>query len=106
MVGYPWRLDLEAETALFPTQAKFAAQVRAKGGGANTVLATLTSANGGIARLSDTKLRLSIPPEKTSTMLEGFVVMDVARTDLTPKEYMNFILEVPVATPITRSNEL
>ena len=99
--GYGYRLQVEADSPLFPEGAVFAAQVRSKIS-ASTVIATLTTANGGILRVSDTVVEMVIAPEATAGLGAGSVVVDVVRTDLIPPRHLSFFLEIPVVLPVTR----
>ncbi|MCB1502839.1 MAG: hypothetical protein KDK07_24190 [Bauldia sp.] len=101
VAGYPYRLQIEAETPLFPHDAVFAAEVRARVSAAS-VIATLTTANGGLLRVSDTVLELAIAPEVTTGLGAGSVILDVVRTDLIPPRHLAFFLEIPVVLPVTR----
>ena len=60
VAGYEYRLQLEADSPVFPAGCALAAQVRAKVSD-STVIATLTTANGGLARISDTVVEITIP---------------------------------------------
>jgi hypothetical protein len=100
VAGYPYRLQIEADAALFSEGAVFAAQVRTKVSAAS-VIATLT-ANDGIRRVSDTVLELAIAPDATAGLGAGSVVLDVVRTDLMPPRHLSFFLEIPVVLPVTR----
>ena len=101
VAGYPYRLQIEADATLFPDQAVFTAQIRTKTS-ATSVIATLTTANGGLLRVSDTVLELAIAPEATASLGAGSVVLDVVRTDLIPPRHLSFFLEIPVVKPVTR----
>ncbi len=101
VAGYPYRLQIEAETPLFPQDAVFAAEVRTRVSAAS-VIATLTTANGRILRVSDTVLELAIAPEATASLGAGSVILDVVRTDLMPPRHLSFFLEIPVVLPVTR----
>ena len=101
VAGYPYRLQIEADTALFPEGAAFVAEIRAKVS-ASSVIATLTNANGGIVRVSDTAAELAIAPEATAGLGAGSVILDVVRTDLVPPRHLSFFLEIPVVLPVTR----
>ena len=100
MIGYAYRLRLEAAGALFPEGAAFTGHVRAKLGDAE-VLATLTSANGGLSRVTDSALDLQIGAAETVGMAVGSVVVDVVRTDTDPDLHLGFALEIPVMQPVT-----
>jgi hypothetical protein len=101
VAGYPYRLQIEADAALFPEGAVFVAQVRTKVSAAS-VIATLTTSNGGIVRVSDTVLELAIAAEATAGLGAGSVVLDVVRTDLMPPRHLSFFLEISVVLPVTR----
>jgi hypothetical protein len=101
VAGYDYKLQLEADSPVFPAGCTLAAQVRAKVSD-NNVVATLTSANGGLARISDTVVEITIPSAATANLPPGSVVMDMVRTDLEPDRHLNFTLEVPVIRPVTR----
>ena len=101
IAGYPYRLQIEAESALFTEGAAFVAEIRAKIS-AVSVIATLTNANGGILRVSDTVLELAIAAEATAGLGAGSVILDIVRTDLVPPHHLSFFLEIPVVLPVTR----
>jgi len=101
MIGYAYHLRLEAEGVLFPEGAAFTSQVRQSPGAAE-VVATLSSANGGVVRVSDHALDLQIAASDTAHMAEGSVVIDVVRTDVSPDLHLGFALEIPVLLPVTR----
>jgi len=101
VAGYPYRLQIEADAALFPEGAVFMAQIRAKTS-ATSVIAMLTTASGGLLRVSDTVLELAIAPQATAGLGAGSVVLDVVRTDLIPPRHLSFFLEIPVVLPVTR----
>jgi hypothetical protein len=101
VAGYEYRLQLEADSPVFPEGCTLAAQIRAKVSD-SAVITTLTSANGGLARISDTVVEITIPGAATANIPPGSVVMDMVRTDLEPDRHLNFTLEIPVIRPITR----
>ena len=101
VAGYEYKLQLEAGSPVFPAGCTLAAQVRAKVSD-NNVVATLTSANGGLARISDAVVEITIPPAATANLSPGSVVMDMVRTDLDPDRHLNFTVEIPVVRPVTR----
>ena len=101
IIGYENRLQIEAEADLFSAEAQLTGQLRSKVSAA-PVLATLSTGNGGIRRLSVRKLELVIPPEATAALLPGSAVLDLVRTDLTPPRHVAFLLEIPVVRPVTR----
>lgn len=101
VAGYAYRLQVEADSSLFPEGAVFTAQVRSKIL-ASAVIATLTTANGGILRVSDNVVEMVIAPEATAGLGAGSVVVDIVRTDLVPPRHLSFFLEIPVVLPVTR----
>ena len=101
LVGYAYRLDLEAETPLFPETAYIIAQVRLKPS-ATDILATLTTADSTLIRQSDCLLSLTIPAPDTANFAPGSVVLDMVRVDLHPTLPLGFLLEIPVMLPVTR----
>ena len=101
VAGYEYRLQLEADSSVFPAGCTLAAQVRARVSDI-AVIATLTTENGGLARISDTVVEITIPPAATANLSAGSVVMDMVRTDLEPDRHLSFTLEIPVIRPVTR----
>ena len=101
VAGYEYKLQLEADSPVFPGGCSLTAHVRARVSD-STIIATLTSANGGLARISDTVIEIVIPPAATANLAPGSVVMDMVRTDLEPDRHLNFTLEIPVVRPVTR----
>lgn len=68
----------------------------------DTILATLTTADGEITRVDAEHVDIEIPAAETAAMAEGSVVFDMVRTDTTPDTHMGFRLTIPVDDPITR----
>lgn len=101
VAGYAYRLQLEAESPVFPEGCSLAADVRARVSD-TAIIATLTTANGGLARISDNAIVVVIPPAATASLPPGSVVMDMVRTDLEPDQHLGFSLEIPVIRPVTR----
>lgn len=101
MAGYEYRLQLEASGPIFPSGCSLTAQLRKKVSDPD-ILAILTTANGGLTRLSDTTLEITLPASASAGLPAGSVVMDMVRTDLTPDRHLNFFLEIPVIRPVTR----
>lgn len=101
IIGYEYRLQIEAGADLFPAEAQLTGQLRSKVSAAS-VLATLSTGSGGIRRISAYTLELVIPPAITATLSPGSAVLDLVRTDLTPPRHLAFLLEIPVVRPVTR----
>lgn len=99
--GYEYKVQVETNSPVFPVGCALTAQVRSKVGDA-AVIATLTTANGGLTRISDTVVEITIPPAATANLGAGSVFMDMVRTDLNPDRHLNFNLEIPVIKPVTR----
>ena len=101
LIGYEYRLQLEAEANLFPNGASFAGQVRSAITAA-TVVAELSSAAGSVLRVDDRTLEIVLAPAVTAGLAPGGIVLDLVRTDLEPDRHLGFVLEIPVALPVTR----
>ncbi len=101
LIGYEYRLQLQAEVDLFPEGASFVGQVRRTIAAASRV-ADLSTAAGSVLRLDGRTLEIVLPPEVTAGLAPGGVVLDLVRTDLTPDRHLGFLLEIPVALPVTR----
>ena len=101
LIGYAYRLDLEAEAPLFPGTAELIAHVRLKPS-ATDILAALTTANGTLMLQSDYLLSLIIPAQDTASLEPGSVVLDMVRLDVSPAMPLGFFLEIPVMLPVTR----
>jgi hypothetical protein len=101
LIGYEYRLHLEAEADLFPEGASFVGQVRSTIAAASMV-ADLSTAAGSVLRLDGRTLEIVLAPDVTASLAPGGVVLDLVRTDLTPDRHLGFLLEIPVALPVTR----
>ncbi len=101
VAGYEYKLQIEADGPIFPAGCALTAQVRTKVSD-SAVVATLSTGNGGLARVSDTVVEITIAPSATAALAAGSVFMDMVRTDLNPDRHLNFNLEIPVIRPVTR----
>ena len=101
LIGYEYRLQLQAEADLFPEGASVVGQARSAITAA-TVVAELSTAAGSVLRVDDHTLEIVLAPAVTANLAPGMVVLDLVRTDLTPDRHLGFVLEVPVALPVTR----
>ncbi|MCI5078697.1 hypothetical protein [Oricola sp.] len=101
VVGYEYRLQVEANRDVFPEGCTLAAQVRSRVSDA-IILATLTTENGGLVRKADAIVEIVMAPMQTGAMAVGTVVLDMVRTDLDPDRHLQFTLEIPVILPVTR----
>ncbi len=101
IIGYEYRLQIEAESDLFPVRSTFAGQLRTKVS-APTPVTTLTTANGGVTRLTDRVVELVVPATATASLAAGSAVLDLVRTDLSTPQHLAFMLEIPVVQPVTR----
>jgi len=101
--GYPWRLRLSFTNSMtFEATATFTMHVRAKVDD-STPIVELTTANGGVTRVSATELDIKIPATDASIWPAGkTVVMDLVRTDTGSPEHLGLTLQVPVRKPVTR----
>jgi hypothetical protein len=101
LIGYAWRLQIEAEAPVFAEGASYAGHLRLKPSDP-TLLAELSSADAGIQHITETVLELSLTPSQTAALAPGRVVLDLVRTDLEPDLHLGFLLEIPVMLPVTR----
>jgi hypothetical protein len=101
LIGYEYRLQLQAEADLFPDGASFAGQVRSAITAATTV-AELSTAAGSVLRVDVRTLEIVLTSDVTSSLAPGLVVLDLVRIDLTPDRHLGFVLEIPVTLPVTR----
>jgi hypothetical protein len=101
LIGYAWRLQIEAEAPVFADAASYAGHLRLKPSDP-TLLAELSSADGGIQHIAATVLELSLTRSQTAALSPGRVVLDLVRTDLEPDLHLGFLLEIPVMLPVTR----
>ena len=101
LIGYEYRLQLQAEADLFPEGASFVGQVR-NAVTATTMVAELSTAAGSVLRVDGRTLEIVLAPEVTASLAPGGIVLDLARTDLTPDRHLGFVLEIPVVLPVTR----
>lgn len=100
-IGYPWRTTLRWTSEMFPNGTTLTAHVRAKREDED-IIATLTTANGGLVIVSTTELRIEMTVANTTAMSAGRVVLDIVRTDTNPDEHLGVWMQIPVRTPITR----
>ena len=102
MAGYAWtqRVKITSTTTVFPSDCTLTAHVRTSRTAA--AYTTLTIANSGIVRVSDTEIDLKLTAAQTVGLLPGSVILDVARTDTNPPTHLGFSLTVPVIQPVTR----
>ena len=101
LIGYAWRLQIEAEAPVFAEGASYAGHLRLKPSDP-TLLAEMSSADGGMQHITETVLELSLTPSQTAVLSPGRVVLDLVRTDLEPDLHLGFLLEIPVMLPVTR----
>ena len=101
LIGYEYRLQLQAEADLFPEAATFTGQLRSTVTD-STVLATLSTANGSVLRHDERTLEIVLAPDVTAQLSTGSVVVDLVRTDLDPDQHLGVLLEIPVTLPVTR----
>ena len=101
LIGYEYRLQLQAEADLFPEGASFVGQVR-NAVTATTMVAELSTAAGSVLRVDVRTLEIVLAPEVTASLSPGGIVLDLVRTDLTPDRHLGFVLEIPVVLPVSR----
>ena len=100
-IGYAWRQRLRWATEQFGPGATLRAHVRARRND-KTILAELTTANGGLVIVSTTEVDIVLSAAATATMKEGSVVTDLIRTDASPVSPIGITITIPVQLPVTR----
>lgn len=103
IAGYDWSLPVQVVTdgdPAFPVGVALAAHVRYNTND-DTRLAELTSANGGVERVSNTQIVLTIAGSVSANWRLP-VVLDLVRTDLAPDQHYGFRLRIPVVQSVTR----
>lgn len=104
IAGYECRLRLAvvgSDTPVFPVGVTLAAQIR-RTRADTSLLATLTSDNGGLLRVSDSEIDIVIGGSSSADWPAGEVVLDLVRTDTDPDKHLGFALRIPVVLPVTR----
>lgn len=101
--GYDWAIQLSfAKSPItFPETAKFVAQIRRSRDDEN-VLATLSTDNGNIVRLSVNTLQLRLPGALSEGWPDRQAHIDIVRVDGDLRQHLGVMLVVPVRRPITR----
>lgn len=101
--GYDWMIQISFTNAgkTFPNTATFTSQVR-RDPAVEDILATMTTANGGIIWIDESTLALKLVGTATVGWPKRNAYIDVVRTDVTPHEHLGFTLVVPVIIPVTR----
>ena len=103
VAGYEWRLRVQvtATPARFPVGVALRAQLRTAMGAANA-LATLSTADGSIARIDNNTIELVIAGSVSASWRSPVIVCDVIRIDLAEPQHGGFRLRIPVVQPVTR----
>lgn len=103
-IGYPWSIDIQVDgpTVLFPEGCALIAQVR-KQTPDSAVLATMSTGNGGITRVSDTEITMALTATQTATLTTGYVTTDLVRSDTSPATFVGLAIDIPVLQPATRA---
>jgi len=101
LIGYEYRLQLQAAADLFPEDARFTGQLR-RTVSDSVILATLSTENGGLLRQDLRTIEIVLAPTITAGLSPGSVTLDLVRTDLDPDRHLGVLIEIPVALPVTR----
>lgn len=106
--GYLWQAELAAanapaDTAVFPPGMALRGQLRTSRAADGVLIGELTTQNGGFERVSNDRLRITIPAALTAAMEPGTqVFLDLVRTDTAVPMPLGITLRIPVALPVTR----
>jgi len=101
LIGYEYRLQLQAAADLFPEDARFTGQLR-RTVSDSVILATVSTENGGLLRQDVRTIEIVLAPTITAGLSPGSVTLDLVRTDLDPDRHLGVLIEIPVALPVTR----
>jgi len=101
IAGYRWSVRLELDADAFPEGVVITGHVRRRIED-EMVLATISTANGGVVRVNSRTIDLVIAGTISRNWSAGEVVLDLVRTDTDPDSYLGFRLTVPVMRPVTR----
>jgi len=99
--AYPLRVRISGGAApAFPLGCQLQADVRSS---LLTVgiAGTLSTADGSIIRVDDDTIDLHMTAATTAAIESDFAVLDFARTDLSPPEWVGVQIELPVIVPAT-----
>ena len=98
-IGWPYAINITSPVPIFPSWGLFKADFKRSRTDVTPIF-ELTTANGGLVRISDTSLTVAVSGAQSALLGAGSVVVDIARTD-TPN-YLGFVLTIPVLQPVTR----
>jgi len=115
--GYPWALRIIAEDPnngnpapepMFPEGIEIIAQFRATPG-SDTILASITTADDSILRISDSEIEIRLEstitvawPDDLERVFVDFIRENESDPILGEYLYLGFRLEIPVYDPVTR----
>lgn len=102
VVGHAYTIDIEVEDETPFPAGDYAAQVRETIGAAWSV-ADLTTSGGGLTRISDSTMRLSMTAAQTALIGNTVVVVDFVRTDTDPDTFTYVRVTLPVTQTTTRT---
>ena len=91
----------EDDEAIFPAGCRLAAQFRDYAG-AGTVQASATTENGKLSRIDDDTVLIQLDAADMAAM-DGSVVFDLVRTDLSPDQWLGVQVCLPVAAVATQT---
>lgn len=100
--GYYWSVRLEVAGVTFPSGSAYKADIK-KRRSDETAIASLTTANGGLVRVSDTELDIVLAGTVTAGWEAGEVIGDIVRTDTNPDQHLSIEFALPVTVPLTRA---
>ncbi len=101
VAGYPFSMRLNATVGIFTAGSTYTAMVRDVE--TDTLLATLTTANGKLVRVDDNNLDVLLAQADSSSWLNyASVVLDIVRTDTNPDQYLGIKITLMVEYPATR----
>lgn len=101
VLGYNYNVTIVTTSPAFVVGGAYTAQIRQDVDNA-TILGTITTGDGNIVVVNDRTISLTIPGTLSSAWTAKTVVLDLVRSDVTPKQYAGVKLTFFTERPVTR----
>ena len=104
-IGYPWSMRIQLVSSnpdpIFPVGVEITGHIR-KEVDDDTILATLTTADGSVVRVDDNTIELSLTADASAAWEPCQWVCDLVRTDTDPDEFLGITINHTAILPVTR----
>jgi hypothetical protein len=92
--GFEWNatIALKTKSPFFPEGCRLRADIRANPN--SPIIGSLTTENGGLRRIDDERIAITIPAETTALITATRVIFDPIRTDIV--RHLGFRVTIPV----------